>query len=584
MIALLDTFDMIQLQRGQRLKLAQISASKQLIVGLNPVSPTLQFDISCFGLDKEGQLSDDRFFVFYNQKKAPRDAIKMLGAQGSDRECFWLDLNQLPASIHRLVWVVSIDGAGEMKHLGDSHLRFLVGGEGTNRWQEGAKFNFSGRDFGAEKAIMVAELYLKDEWRLNAVGQGFAGGLDAVLTHFGGEANDDVTPIAPPPMPQRLAPPAPQPLRPAPLSASPASTPSRGASLPPRQPDGKHCTRCGAAISFWDKTRGRYNAATGRCADCEAVAAQALRDEQERANRERMARDAAQKQVLVETRESFLQACAAPTFNGSAWRIARHKALNGGLSPAQVLQVIRPDALQFLETLVDQSAADGIITAPEDALWKATLRALELPLEWTQALQGRWEQEKTLSSIRQGNLPSVQADFHLESDEICHLLISARFLKETKTTSQHVPVKLAATSKKFYVLEPGAGGKEISYAKFLRVLPSTGAITLELSVRSGAGTYLVDNSAHVDAVLTTLVRISKRHLVQQSEQGRSIPQAVKTAVWQRDGGKCVQCGAQGRGACLEYDHDIPFSRGGASTVANLQLLCRRCNLDKSNRV
>lgn len=67
------------------------------------------------------------------------------------------------------------------------------------------------------------------------------------------------------------------------------------------------------------------------------------------------------------------------------------------------------------------------------------------------------------------------------------------------------------------------------------------------------------------------------------EQGgnRAIPQDVKTAVYQRDGGKCVECGAADY---LEFDHVIPFSRGGASSVENLQLLCRRCNQSKRDRI
>jgi hypothetical protein len=59
--------------------------------------------------------------------------------------------------------------------------------------------------------------------------------------------------------------------------------------------------------------------------------------------------------------------------------------------------------------------------------------------------------------------------------------------------------------------------------------------------------------------------------------GRHVPQDVKTAVWQRDGGKCVQCGAADY---LEFDHIIPYGKGGAGSVDNVQLLCRRCNLKK----
>lgn len=54
---------------------------------------------------------------------------------------------------------------------------------------------------------------------------------------------------------------------------------------------------------------------------------------------------------------------------------------------------------------------------------------------------------------------------------------------------------------------------------------------------------------------------------------------VKTFVWQRDRGKCVKCSGNEK---LEFDHVIPFSKGGSNTERNLQLLCEKCNREKSN--
>ena len=60
-----------------------------------------------------------------------------------------------------------------------------------------------------------------------------------------------------------------------------------------------------------------------------------------------------------------------------------------------------------------------------------------------------------------------------------------------------------------------------------------------------------------------------------------IPKEVVDVVWRRDGGKCVYCGSTEN---LQLDHIIPFSKGGATTVENLQLLCQKCNLQKSNKI
>ena len=203
---------MPQLMRGQKIKLADLTPALQLRAGIGASSPALSFDISCFGVDGNGKLSDDRYFVFFNQRTSPEGALRMVGSQSGDAETFEIDLSKLPASIQRLVFVLTVDGAGEMKSLASGYFRLEANGS------EVARFPFAGSDFGAEKAVMVAEVYKKEVWRVAAVGQGFAGGLDAVLKHFGGEQIGAAqAPPAPP-----VAAPQPQP-RPAPVQAAPAA-------------------------------------------------------------------------------------------------------------------------------------------------------------------------------------------------------------------------------------------------------------------------------------------------------------------------------------------------------------------------
>lgn len=61
----------------------------------------------------------------------------------------------------------------------------------------------------------------------------------------------------------------------------------------------------------------------------------------------------------------------------------------------------------------------------------------------------------------------------------------------------------------------------------------------------------------------------------------SIPRDVSDTVYRRDGGRCVECGSAEN---LHFDHIIPFSKGGATNIENLQILCQKCNIQKSNKI
>ncbi|MFF9430160.1 TerD family protein [Streptomyces sp. NPDC014746] len=222
-----------EFQRGHKAKISDLTAGTDLYVGVQIAAPGLTFDISCFGLDADERLSDDRYFVFFNQPKSPEESIQLLGAQSGDTESFRVTLDRIPANIHKLSFTATIDGAGQMSQVGPGHLRIVAGGE------EVARYAFTGAEFSTERAVMLGDFYLKDVWRFAAVGQGFDGGLEALLRNFGGEVAEE-EPAAPqqqaaapgfaPPQ-QATAPPA------FGAPAAPAPAPAFGAPpAPPAQP------------------------------------------------------------------------------------------------------------------------------------------------------------------------------------------------------------------------------------------------------------------------------------------------------------------------------------------------------------
>ncbi|OKI09609.1 stress protein [Streptomyces sp. CB02923] len=246
-----------EFQRGHKAKISDLTAGTDLYVGVQIAGPGLTFDISCFGLDANEQLSDDRYFVFFNQPASPEGSVQLLGAQAGDTESFRVTLDRIPQHIQKLSFTATLDGAGQMSQVGPGYLRIVAGGE------EVARYAFNGAEFSTERAVMLGDFYLKDVWRFAAVGQGFDGGLEALLKNFGGEVAEeepaaepapqgDVPGFAPPKAsepPPGFAPPAAQgqpapapavPQQPAPAFGAPPSAPLGGPQgqqpPPPPQP------------------------------------------------------------------------------------------------------------------------------------------------------------------------------------------------------------------------------------------------------------------------------------------------------------------------------------------------------------
>jgi tellurite resistance protein TerA len=182
---------MENLIKGQRLALSGLVTGNVVQLGL--ASTGVALDFACFGLDAAGKLTDERYMTFFNQPRTPCGGVETSAPSG-DAAGFSYQLERLPASIERLVVTAAIDGAATMAHLDSGYLRLLDGG------RELARYAYAGVDFAQEKAVMLGEFYRKDGgWRFMAVGQGFNGGLDALVAHFGGEVAQPVAEPAPSP-------------------------------------------------------------------------------------------------------------------------------------------------------------------------------------------------------------------------------------------------------------------------------------------------------------------------------------------------------------------------------------------------
>jgi hypothetical protein len=152
----------------------------------------------------------------------------------------------------------------------------------------------------------------------------------------------------------------------------------------------------------------------------------------------------------------------------------------------------------------------------------------------------------------------------------------------TNTKTASATGELIVTSKQIYFSSPT---RSFGFApsKILNINRYSNAVELATATNRGNGSYFVEDTESLTAVLLGVVRKHKYLATEgfSATTSRHIPRDVRGEVWSRDGGRCVECQADDY---LEYDHIIPHSRGGASTVNNVRLLCRRCNLAKSDRI
>lgn len=190
----------MQLNRGQRLALSALTPARSLRVEV--ALHGVQADVACFGLDAHGHLADERYMIFYNQTTSPCAGVMLSNSTGGASVGFDLILDQLPSSIDRLVFTAALDGAGTLRQLQRGQV-VLRANSAANNNNEIASFSLTGQDFELERAAMLLEMYRKDGiWRISATGQGFNGGLAALVKHFGGEVAEEkpaASPMAPAP-------------------------------------------------------------------------------------------------------------------------------------------------------------------------------------------------------------------------------------------------------------------------------------------------------------------------------------------------------------------------------------------------
>ncbi len=187
----------IVLQKGQKVDLTKGNKGlKKVLIGLgwdvNKYDGRHAFDLdsAAFCCGGDGKVKNEADFIFYNNLEHPSKGIKhcgdnLTGEGDGDDEQLIVELDLVPSEIEKIDFTVTIHEADErgqnFGQVSNAYVRVI--NADTN--EELIRYDL-GEDFSIETAIVVAEIYRHNgEWKFNAIGNGFQGGLAALCNNFG---------------------------------------------------------------------------------------------------------------------------------------------------------------------------------------------------------------------------------------------------------------------------------------------------------------------------------------------------------------------------------------------------------------
>ena len=187
----------VNLMKGQKVDLTKTNPGlTKIIVGLgwdvNKYDGGSEFDLdaAAFLLGDSGKVAGDDDFVFYSNKEHKSGSVihsgdNLTGEGEGDDEQIKVDLSAVPAEVTKIDFTVTIyDADNRHQNFGQvSNAYIRVMNEATG--EELIRYDL-GEDFSIETAVVVGELYRNgSEWKFNAIGSGFSGGLAALCGNFG---------------------------------------------------------------------------------------------------------------------------------------------------------------------------------------------------------------------------------------------------------------------------------------------------------------------------------------------------------------------------------------------------------------
>lgn len=190
----------VNLQKGQKVSLTKGNPGlKNVVVGLGwdvnqyDTGGAFDLDAAAFLLTDSGKVSRQEDFIFYGNLTHPSGGVQhmgdnLTGAGDGDDEQIRVDLAKVPANITKIAFTVTIYESEERRQnfgmVNNAFIRIYNEDNG----EELVRYDL-GEDFSIETAAVFGELYKHgNEWKFNAIGSGYQGGLAALCANYGIDA------------------------------------------------------------------------------------------------------------------------------------------------------------------------------------------------------------------------------------------------------------------------------------------------------------------------------------------------------------------------------------------------------------